>query len=270
MVKSHAKTSAKTTKNRINKGLSDFNFFQTFRDSDCCFNRRSKQLKDMSEYTHNVKIKKIEQLTPDVKRYVVEKPEGYSFQPGQATEVSVKKEGWKEEGRPFTFTNLPEDDYLEFTIKSYPSHEGVTDKMDDLKEGDELIIGDSWGAITYKGPGVFIAGGAGVTPFISIFKKLEKEGELKKHKMIFSNHTAEDVILEDMWENWLGDNFIATLTNDDTKGYEHDFIDKSFLEEHVKDFNQHFYVCGPQGMVEDVSAKLKDLGAKPDSITFEQ
>jgi predicted ferric reductase len=39
-----------------------------------------------------------------------------------------------------------------------------------LKHGDELIIRDVWGAIEYKGEGVFIAGGAGVTPFIAILR----------------------------------------------------------------------------------------------------
>ena len=42
-----------------------------------------------------------------------------------------------------------------------------------LKPGDDLIIRDVWGAISYKGEGVFIAGGAGVTPFISIFRDLK-------------------------------------------------------------------------------------------------
>ncbi|TPW26105.1 hypothetical protein FJU11_16245 [Pararhizobium mangrovi] len=38
-----------------------------------------------------------------------------------------------------------------------------------------------------------------------------------------------------------------------------------FLEKHVSDFNQHFYVCGPDEMVESVS----HLGADPDGLVFE-
>ncbi len=70
---------------------------------------------------HIVKIKSIEPATYDVLRIVTEKPEHYAFLPGQATELSINKESWKDEKRPFTFTCLPKDNYLEFTIKTYHS-----------------------------------------------------------------------------------------------------------------------------------------------------
>jgi len=67
---------------------------------------------------HIVKILGIKQVTHDVKCFRIEKPEGYSFVPGQATEVSINIEGWKDEKRPFTFTCLNEHPYLEFTINA--------------------------------------------------------------------------------------------------------------------------------------------------------
>ena len=101
-----------------------------------------------------VKILDILSLTHDVKQFKTEKPKDYSFVPGQATEVAINEKGWQEEKRPFTFTSLPESDYLEFVIKSYRDHDGVTNKIDSLKVADELIIDDPWGAIQYKGKGV--------------------------------------------------------------------------------------------------------------------
>ena len=64
--------------------------------------------------------------------YFISKPEGYTFEPGQATEVAINKEGWKEEKRPFTFTSLPDEEDLQFTIKSYRDHDGVTNELDGL------------------------------------------------------------------------------------------------------------------------------------------
>src|SRR3954464_14817859 len=108
------------------------------------------------------RIISIEPITHDVNQYRIEKPAGYSFIPGQATEVSINMERWKEERRPFTFTCLGSKPYLEFMIKSYRDHDGVTKQLEQLKPGDELIVRDVWGAIEYRGAGIFIAGGAGI------------------------------------------------------------------------------------------------------------
>ncbi|MDA3881679.1 MAG: hypothetical protein PF481_00170, partial [Bacteroidales bacterium] len=96
-----------------------------------------------------VKINSIKHITPDVLQIVTEKPQKYNFIPGQATEVSINKNGWKDEKRPLTFTSLPTDDFLEFTIKTYPSHKGVTNELLKLKKDDELILHDVFGAIAY-------------------------------------------------------------------------------------------------------------------------
>jgi len=76
---------------------------------------------------HIVKINSIKYITHDVLRIVTEKPQKHTFTPGQATEISINKEGWIKEKRPFTFTCLPQHDYLEFSIKTYPSHKGKRD-----------------------------------------------------------------------------------------------------------------------------------------------
>ncbi|MEJ2504744.1 MAG: FAD-binding oxidoreductase, partial [Ignavibacteriaceae bacterium] len=95
---------------------------------------------------HIVKILKTEKVTHDVKRFQVQKPEGYSFTPGQATEASINTPELKDEKRPFTFTSLNDEAELEFTIKIYKERDSVTKALDELKVGDEIIIHDVWGA----------------------------------------------------------------------------------------------------------------------------
>jgi ferredoxin-NADP reductase len=221
----------------------------------------------MDEYI--VKINRIEWITHNVRKFRVEKPKGYSFTPGQATEVAINKEGWKEERRPFTFTALNEEPELEFMIKIYEDHNGVTKQLGKLKKGDELLLHDVWGAIHYKGPGIFLAGGAGITPFIAILRSLYKEGKIDGNCLIFSNRTSQDIILREEFNKMLGDRFINTLTDEDHKDYDNRRIDKDFLKEKITDFKQHFYVCGPPSFVEDISGSLKQLGSNPDSIVLE-
>jgi ferredoxin-NADP reductase len=143
---------------------------------------------------HLVKIKSINHLTHDVLQIVTEKLQQFNFTPGQATEISLNKEGWQNEKRPFTFTSLSHNDYLQFTIKTYPSRKDVTNELLQLKKNDGLIIHNIFGAIAYKDEGFFIAGGAGVTPFISIFRYLQSKNEIGDNKLIFANKTKDDFI----------------------------------------------------------------------------
>jgi len=220
-----------------------------------------------------VKILMIEHVTHDVKRFVLEKPKGFSYIPGQATLISINKTGWMRKLREFTFTSLNEDLVLEFTIKKYPEHKGVTDQLHKLEPGSELIIREPFGTIRYDGPGVFIAGGAGITPFIAILRRLKKDDRMTGNTLIFSNKTYDDIILENELRTLFRENsgnLIFTLTRESRVGYENRRIDREFIKEKVKDFKQNFYVCGPDPFVEEIKNVLKQLGAKTRSIVIEK
>jgi len=221
------------------------------------------------EKEYIVKILDIKQVTHDVKRFQVEKPSGYSFIPGQATEVSINTPVLKDEKRPFTFTCLNREPYLEFTIKIYPSHNGVTNELGKLKPGAELIIRDVWGAISYKGKGVFIAGGAGITPFISIFRDLREKDELSGNRLIFANKTKADIILENELRSMLGNAFINILSDEKHNGYSHGMITEDFLKDNIGDSGRNFYLCGPPPMMDAVKKQLANLGVGENSITLE-
>jgi ferredoxin-NADP reductase len=219
---------------------------------------------------HRVEILKVEPVTHDVRRFTVRKPQGYRFEPGQATLVSIDRSGWQDQKRPFTFTSLNDWPDLEFTIKIYPDHEGVTAQLGGLEAGDRLLIEDPWGTIQYKGPGVFIAGGAGVTPFIAILRQLAKDGKIAGHALLFSNKTNRDIILRDEFEAMSGLQCVFTVTDEPDPTLESRLIDRAFLEEKLSNFDQHFYVCGPRQMVADLKGHLEALGAKTDAVVFEQ
>ena len=208
---------------------------------------------------HIVKIKSIGKVTHDVLQIVTEKPSTYTFTPGQATDVSINNTDWKDEKRPFTFTCLPDNDYIEFTIKTYPSHKSVTNQLLQLNQGDELLLHDVFGDIAYKGEGVFIAGGAGVTPFISIFRYLHSKNEIANNKLIFANKTKADIILEEEFKNLLGENFINVLSDEKVDGYENGYITEGFLKANIDNLNKNFYVCSPPQMMDAIEKMLANL-----------
>lgn len=216
-----------------------------------------------------VKIKSILHATHDVLQIVTEKPEHLDFVPGQATEIFIDKSGWENEGRPFTFTCLPDENYLEFMIKTYPEHEAVTNELLKLKKGDRLILNDIFGAINYKDEGTFIAGGAGVTPFISIFRDLKAQNKLGNNKLIFANKTKADIILEQEFREMLGKNFINILSEEENEEYAHGRITEAFIKRNTGDLNGYFYVCGPPPMMDAVEKQLASLQIQENRIVKE-
>ncbi|WP_423065424.1 FAD-binding oxidoreductase [Devosia sp. CN2-171] len=221
----------------------------------------------------SVKILNIQKVTHNVRRYVLEKPKGYVFESGQATELSIDRDGYREKKNPFTFTALNDWDHLEFTIKSYFYHDGVTKALWELSPGDRLILRDPWGTITYRGPGVFIAGGAGVTPFIAILRQLQADGKLAGHRLVVSNRKADDIILREEFEAMADDGLEVTwtVTDDPTaSGLLHERINEAFIKRHIRDISQNFYLCGPDPMVKELRETLEGLGASTEALTWEK
>lgn len=218
---------------------------------------------------HAVPILEIEKLSHDMKRYRVAKPAGYGFTPGQATEVAINKPGWSEERRPFTFTSLNQDAFLEFSIKSYRDHEGVTKKLDTLVPGDELLIHDVWGTIAYTGPGLFIAGGAGITPFIAIFKELERTKAIEGNRLIFANKTVGDAVLYDWFKSLLGKDFHSILSERKQSGHLQGFVDSSLIESLLTAGEDRIYLCGPDPMMDKLKPVIGGFGARVVALVVE-
>ncbi|MGR3513504.1 MAG: flavodoxin reductase [Paracoccaceae bacterium] len=218
--------------------------------------------------THKLTLLETVPLTSDTRLYVFTKPDGYQFAPGQATELALDVDGWRDEGRPFTFTSAPDADVLSFVIKSYPDHDGVTKQLPALQPGDTALIGDAWGAIEDKGPGVFIAGGAGITPFIGILQARMRQGGLARSHLIFANTTRDDIILRPLWDALDGLKTTYVLSDDDS-GDRQGQLDAEMLDGLVNDWSQTFYVCGPPAMEEAVVEVLTTRGVTDDRIVRE-
>jgi len=220
--------------------------------------------------THTLTLQAIKPVTHDTYHLTFDKPEGFEFTPGQATEMRLDRDGWRDEGRPFTFASLPDEPTLDFVIKTYPDHDGVTEQIPSLEPGDTVTIKDVWGAIQYKGDGVFIAGGAGVTPFIAILRdKLARDGALDGNTLVYSNTAERDIILRDTFEGMPGLTCHWTVTDQENSPLAHGKIDHSMLEQYVDPDATICYICGPDPMIDAVRDTLRDMGVAEDRIVTE-
>lgn len=219
--------------------------------------------------SHIVTIKSIERINHNVIHIITDKPQNYIFKPGQATDIAIDKEGYRDKKRPFTFTSLPDDKVLDFIIKIYPSHDGVTEQMERLIIGNQLRIGDAWGAISYKGEGAFIAGGAGITPFISILKDLKRKGELGNNQLFFSNKEEKDIIEKNNLQAWLGNRLHLILSNENNSAYDNGHISKKYLEKYDLEPTKPVYLCGPPPMMEAITSDLNKIGLPKSQLVTE-
>jgi ferredoxin-NADP reductase len=218
---------------------------------------------------HVVKILESSFITHNVKQFKVEKPKGYSYTPGQATKLALNKPGWKEKEREFNFTSLTSAKTLEFIIKIYDEHLGVTQQLGLAHAGDELLMGEPFGAMSYHGPGYFFAAGSGVTPFIAILRDLQKKKQLEGNTLLCTNQTADDVILYEELSKMLGKNFLNMFTRQHVIGFQERRMDRNTVVTLVQNFDQKFYICGPDSFVANISDILRSLGAKAESIVIE-
>lgn len=215
-------------------------------------------------------LREIAPVTHDTRRLTFERPADFQFRPGQAIDLAIDKDGWREEQRPFTMASLPTSDRLEFVIKSYPSHDGVTEQIGMMQPGDAVIIGEPWGAIEDRGPGTIIAGGAGITPFIAILRARQAEaGALEGYRLIFSNKRERDIILREELEAMPGLTLDLLVSDEDPTGLTHARLDADTIDTLIEDFSGIFYLCGPPAMEEDVARTLTARGVTQNRLVRE-
>ncbi|MBS1301848.1 flavodoxin reductase [Loktanella sp. SALINAS62] len=219
--------------------------------------------------SYTLTVKKTEPLTHDTYRLICSRPDGFDFEPGQATHMALDKDGWRDEDRPFTMVSDPSDSDVVFVIKSYPSHDGVTEMVPDIQPGDRWIADEPAGAITDHGCGTFIAAGAGITPFIAILNKHARDG-IGGDKLIFANKTDRDIILKDQWDQMAGVTPVYVISDQPDTEHRHGKLDRAMLEDIGIEQDRPFYICGPKGFVNDIRDALKSIGVPSDNIVTEE
>lgn len=213
---------------------------------------------------HHVKILDKEALNHDVIRFRLEKPKDYSFTAGQAIELTIDEP--EEYGpAPFTFTALNTTPYLELMTKIYHDRKGLTAALSEKAVGDKIIIGDPWDSFINKGPGAFIAGGAGITPFVALIRQFKVDGNIGTSQLLFFNKTSNDIFLRDELSDLLRGRYVNILTREQN-GSPKPTLDEKLLSKHISNFAQPFYLCGPPGFVEKVQSILVRLGVKEETV----
>lgn len=213
--------------------------------------------------------------THDVKTFRLKRPEAFDFIPGQFCMLSFPDGSFDGEKRPFTLNSTPSKDFLDFSIKRY--HEFTT-KIHTLKANDKIRIRGPMGDIfnfddSTRENLVFLAGGTGITPFMSIIRHVAEKDLPNRLILINSNRKKEDIIFREELDRLDSDQIkvVNTLT-DESSDWEGETgrIDKEMIQKHV-DFPERYIwmVCGPPGMVKAMEGVLEEIGIPKERIRID-
>jgi propane monooxygenase reductase component len=224
----------------------------------------------------------IEPVTPDMRHVVLRlvQPTDIKFFPGQYVDISLPD---SEETRSFSMANTSarESGQLEFVIRVYP--DGLFSHFLDtqLSVGDRLDITGPFGVFTLRegrdGNLIFIGGGAGMAPILSVLRSLVERGITRQATYYYGARRRQDLCfdkeLRALAESLPGFRYVPALSEStDGDGWDGEvgFI-TDVVRKHESDLAAaDAYVCGPPPMVEAAMAVLAELGVPEKRIYYDK
>ena len=213
-------------------------------------------------------------------RAVFKLDEEVNFKSGQYFFITIPKLLFQDEKgnrRQFSIVNSPNEKNI-LTLTTRISDSAFKQTLSQLPLGSEVELGPIAGVFTLPEdktkPLVFIAGGIGITPFMSMLSFISEEKLPYKITLVYSNRNQASTAYLDWLQELatkLSDfKLILTMTDDPTWTGEKRMIDSTFIKEYFPNVNENFYmVVGPPGMVEAIDKSLLEAGIESDNIKKE-
>ena len=135
-----------------------------------------------------VEILEVLSLANDRKGWVVSRPEGFDYRPGQYMLIEIMEDY----GTPFSLASSPTESTLRFATVIRDESE-LKELMDARRAGDTFILSGPFGDLVYEDEEEkigLIAGGIGVTPFVGILKYVTGEGLETDAALLYSSRTV--------------------------------------------------------------------------------
>ena len=202
---------------------------------------------------------------------VVLKPVGdmLDFKPGQFAFVEIQGKGWSEP-HPFTISSAPGEDHLRFTMKVLG--DWTRKVREELKPGGEVLVRGPYGrfdALKVSGKKqVWLAGGIGLTPFLSKIRAMKKGDDRQIHFVYASRNKEEAIFLDELkaCAAELGNITLYPLFSDKGEFARVD-VAKEKLPEPLGAYE--YFICGPKPMVDGLMKDLKKEGVRRAKIHTE-
>ena len=222
------------------------------------------------------------QLTSDTLQYIFKPMEPLAFKPGQYMEWTLPHSKTDARGnrRYFSLVSAPNIETLSIAVKFYDNSSSYKARLKELEIGEEIIASQIGGDFTMpknieKQKLVFIAGGIGITPYISMIEYIIQQKQKCDIVLLYSLKNINDAVFVDVLEKAraYGVHTIYTITEKGAVPPDWEWgvgmIDSAMIHTEVPDFTERiFYISGPQLMVQALEGAIRGMGiAKKKIVT---
>lgn len=202
----------------------------------------------------------------------------FNYKPGQFLYIKLYNKEIPKDEHPFTISSSPDEvDSISITVKQLGD---FTNALVKAKVGDKAYIDGSFGSFTHlnlpkDNKLCFIAGGIGITPFLSMLRYLNIKEQHRQVTLLWGVRDSSELIcseeLASIASNMKNLTVIPVLSSDKNYNGEQGFIDGARVKRLLNnDFECDFFLCGPPIMMEKVVSDLKSFNISSSKIHFER
>ena len=228
-----------------------------------------------------LKIDRIIEHSENVKSFILVSAEGKKLAPfraGQYLTVQLRI-GGSLLTRPYSIASTPQnarDGFYNITVKRVPDGFASGWMLDNLKEGDELTAYSPEGTFVYEPirdakTVVGIAGGSGITPFLSLAGSIADGSCDAELILLYGARNSDEIIFREELDK-LNQNdkikVVYVLSDSKEKGYEKGFIDAKLIQKYAPE-HYSIFLCGPKAMYEFAGKEIEKLGVRKKNVRFE-
>lgn len=222
-----------------------------------------------------------EVIAEDTMAFYFAKPAGYSYQPGQSCQLTLTDPAPADDAkgptREFTIASAPHE--TELMIATRLRDSAFKTLLQDVPLGTAVTISEADGDVVLhrdaSRAAVLVAGGIGITPFVSIARHAARQSLPHRLELFYANWRPELAAflgeLDELQQTHPQFRMIATMTAPQTSAQpwsgETGVIDAELLKRHLSDLTSPiYYVAGPPPMALAMLDLLQDLGVDDDAI----
>jgi predicted ferric reductase len=198
------------------------------------------------------------------------------YKPGQFLIVQLVRDGKVSEPHPFTISSSPTDEHLSITVKSLGD---FTSTVSATKTTDTAFIDAPYGAFSFLNHDapdlLFVAGGIGITPFMSMLRYIRDTGLRRNIVLICGNKREQDIPfraeLDSLQAEIRSLKVVHVMSSQDDWPGARGYVDRAKLSGYVTNLaNAEVFLCGPPAMMASVIKALTGLGVPKSRIHYER